>query len=111
MARKKAYVLETAKGGGRFLDPMNVGSSIEWRFSAKIHETEHEGKTRRHLNTDLDVFVGDCSRTINWTGYGREGMDDMMRKLTNAITELTKAKATLTKMMAAVDKVYEDDDE
>lgn len=112
MARRET-LLQRAQSGGKFLDPQNVGSSIEWRFSATVHTTTNETdhKVRRHLNTDLDVVVSDCSRSVNWSGYGREGMNDMHRKLTNAIAELTKARVALTKLMAQVDKVYEDDDE
>lgn len=68
-----------------YLDPQTCGSSI--RCSANVY--------RKNSRLCVDVFaeLKDCTRTIEWTGYGADGLLAMEKKLTVAITHLTKLRA------------------
>lgn len=73
--------------GTEMLHPETCASSIRWMFVAR--QAEH-GRS-----VDVDVYLTDCDRQIRWSHYGEDGPEIMREKLTNAINELTKARAAL----------------
>jgi hypothetical protein len=99
-------------GRGVFLDPKNVGSSVQARVSATVWDN----KTETNGRVDGSVRLTDCSRVIEWdfsasTNWSDGGdptadMAESVRKLDEAIKLLTEMRAqyktVCTKMLRAI---------
>lgn len=70
-----------------FLDPQSCGSSM--RCSSHVYIKN--GK----LNINSFVELKDCTRSIEWSGYGAKGTLEMEKKLTVAIKALTNLRGAV----------------
>lgn len=72
---------------GVFLDPQSCGSSV--RCSAHVYVK------RGQLNINSFVELKDCTRVIEWSGYGSKGTLEIEKKLTVAIKALTNLRGAV----------------
>jgi len=104
------YKVELIKQGGRFIDPTNVGSSIQWRATLSARppdpSAEHEWEQSAATTTDCELVLSDCSRLINWEIAPNTNTLD---KLDNAIEELKACRRAVAEVMrrrAKIRKAY-----
>jgi hypothetical protein len=77
---------ETLGHGAVFLDPKNVGSSIRWVVT-------------RRVATYAEVIMSDCDRHITWSGYGRDGLQQMRQKIKAALEEFRLCDEKIAEVM------------
>lgn len=88
--------------GGSFIDPGNVGSSVQWYVRAYTYEIthgKHKGKRTASMHGCLNL--SDCDRRITW------GVSDV-DKIDNAIAELKRLRAAMVTAGKLYDKYKHD---
>lgn len=71
----------------QYLDPSSCGSSIR----CSMNVSKKNGK----MYADAFAELKDCTRTIEWSGYGADGLLKMEKKLTLAIRMLEKLRGAV----------------
>ena len=81
----KSNCLQLANGV--FLDVQSAGSSVRFAISA------YRQNGKRYF--DGEVQLRDCDKSIRWSGFGGDGIDALLKKLTNALCILGEAQGAL----------------
>jgi len=111
MARETDILFKAT--GGDFIDQFDTGSYIRY----KAHVTVQKGKTPDldYLNIDFSMSLGDCTRVINWDfedyndrDLKLEKIDEAIKILWQAKTDLIKAQKVITKERARIEKDKKD---
>lgn len=82
-----------------FLHPQTCGSSIRYSLCATEHmEINREGMEECWKRFEGTIWLSECSRSIEWSGYGLEGIEELK-------TKVLKAQQILAKFLVDLDKI------